>query len=165
MKALFDKLKFKRIQALVYQNEPNGSPEPVPYELRIITPEDKTGDPRIDRKRFHKAYVVLDGSRVIHASLVFPKNLLARQLGFRGVLIIGDCFTDDAYRGEGLYPAVLKRIRADFPDRSFVVFVDPANTPSVRGLEKAGFRRSYEFVMYRFLGVCLHKRRILGAGP
>jgi RimJ/RimL family protein N-acetyltransferase len=160
MKRLLSKLKFNRIQALVYQNEPNGSPDPVPYELRILDSRETAGDPRIDRKRFHKAYMVLDGSRVVHASLVFQRNLLAWQLGFRGVHIIGDCFTDEAYRGQGLYPAVLRRIRADFPDRTFVVFVDPANTPSIRGLEKAGFRRLYEFEMYRLLAVCLYKRKL-----
>jgi RimJ/RimL family protein N-acetyltransferase len=160
MKALIDKLKFNRIRALVYQSEPDGSPDPVPYELRILTSREKAGDPRVDRKRFHKAYVLVDRSRVIHGSLVFTKNRLARQLGFRGVLIIGNCFTDEGYRGQGLYPAVLKRIRADFPNRTFVVFVDPANTPSIRGLEKAGFRKLYEFEMYRLLAVCLYKRKL-----
>jgi RimJ/RimL family protein N-acetyltransferase len=164
MKALFDKLKPQRIQALVYQNEPNGPRENVPYELRVFNAKEKTNHPPTDSKRFFKAYVVLHSTRVVHASLVFTKNLLARQLGFRNVLIIGNCFTDEEYRGKGIYPAVLKRIRTDFADRTLIVFVDPANTASVRGLEKAGFRRLFEFVMYRFLGVCLHKRRIvLGA--
>jgi RimJ/RimL family protein N-acetyltransferase len=97
---------------------------------------------------------------VVHASLVFTRNLLARQLGFKNVLIIGNCFTDEEYRGKGIYPAVLKRIRADFAERTLIVFVDPANAASVRGLEKAGFHRLYEFALYRVLGVCLYRKRL-----
>jgi hypothetical protein len=160
MKALFEKLKFQRIQAVVYQNEPNGSPEHVPYNLHVFNAKERTNHPPTDSKRFFKAYVVLHGSKVVHASLVFTRNLLARQLGFRNVLIIGNCVTDEEYRGKGIYPAVLKRIRADFADRTLIVFVDPANTASVRGLEKAGFRRLYEFAMYRVLGVCLYRKKL-----
>lgn len=163
MKELFDKIKFKKIHASVYRNDPNGSPHPVPYDLRIFGAREKTNHPPIDGKRFYRAYLVVDSNRVIHASLVFTKNLLARQLGFRKALTIGNCFTDQAYRGQGIYSAVLSRISADFPDQTLVVFVDPANTASVRGLEKAGFRKLYEFVMYRLLGICLHERKLLPA--
>jgi hypothetical protein len=157
---LTERLRFTRIHALVFHSQAEVVADPVPYDLRVLDGKEKIHHPAILARKYYKAYAVSDRGKLVHVSLVFRHNLMARQLGFRKVLTIGNCFTDEEYRGQGLYPAVLRRIRADFPDRAFVVFVEPDNVASVRGLERAGFRRLYEFVMYRFFGICLHKRKV-----
>lgn len=90
--------------------------------------------------RYEIWYVQDRDGRMAHYSYVLPKIPTFPFMG-RHDLEIGPCVTDDAYRGRGIYPAVLRAIRARRTDaRRLWVMAEAENTPSLRGIEKAGFR-------------------------
>lgn len=58
--------------------------------------------------------------------------------------MIGNCFTDPQQRGRGYYPRLLRAAchrLADEGYRRVIITCAPDNLASVRGIEKAGFRR------------------------
>ena len=58
--------------------------------------------------------------------------------------IISNCLTFPAYRGQGLYPLVLRASLQHLAAQGFsraIITCAPDNIASVRGIEKAGFRR------------------------
>ena len=60
----------------------------------------------------------------------------------KGDYEIGPCFTHPQYRGQGIYPAVLRFITETISTKGdFYMLVKPANKSSIRGIEKAGFTR------------------------
>lgn len=88
-----------------------------------------------------KIYFVLsENDEVVHTSFVIPK---CNKFGYLGKhdLSIGPCFTMASHRGKGIYPAVLKAICDEYKSEGidFYMVVAEDNTPSVRGIEKAGF--------------------------
>lgn len=56
-------------------------------------------------------------------------------------IYIGSCRTLPEERGKGYYPYLLAKIQEDYPENDFCMFVDEGNEASMRGVEKAGFRR------------------------
>ncbi len=162
MKRLIRKVRFKKIESLIYINRPNNPTETavLKYTLRTFNKSEKTGFQQIDKRSYHKAYAVFKGDKLVHVSFVFKKNLLGNQLGFKSAYTIGECITNEAYRGQGIYPSTLKIIKRDFFDNTLIVFVHPANTASIKGIEKAGFTKLYEFTMYRFFGINLYTKKV-----
>jgi len=57
-------------------------------------------------------------------------------------LEIGPCWTDADYRGQGIYPTVLRYILSTFKGqfRKFFIFTDEDNIASQKGIIKAGFK-------------------------
>ena len=58
--------------------------------------------------------------------------------------MIGNCFTDPGRRGRGFYPRLLRAACCRLADegyRRIIITCAPDNQASVRGIEKAGFRR------------------------
>lgn len=79
-----------------------------------------------------------------YAFVVF-ESFYKRILGeARDTPIISNCMTMPAYRGQGLYPLVLRascqRLAAQGHRRAIITCA-PDNMSSIRGIEKAGFRR------------------------
>jgi ribosomal protein S18 acetylase RimI-like enzyme len=66
-----------------------------------------------------------------------------------------DAFTFAEYRGQNLYPALLQRMleqsRQEGLQRA-LIFVLSDNTPSIRGVQKAGFREFQRVTYYHILG-------------
>lgn len=91
-----------------------------------------------------KIYYLLSSSGcVMHTSYVLPKCFKFPFLA-KGEYCIGPCFTYPTFRGQGIYPTVLNSIcqLESYPsDTVFYMVVSDTNTPSVRGIEKAGFER------------------------
>lgn len=162
MKKIIRKVKFKKVESFVYNNEAANSvtPNNLKYTLTIFNESEKTNIPQIDRQSYFKAYAVFDENKLAHVSFVFKNNLLAKQLGFKQALTIGECVTNANYRGQGIYPTILQQIRSDLSHNILIVFVHPSNLSSIKGIEKAGFKRLYQFIMYRFLGINLYTRKI-----
>lgn len=86
-------------------------------------------------------YVIRDGEILVHKSKVFHSSRLLRAFGFaQPLMTIGDCLTDEAFKGQGIYPAVLASIVAEHgKTKSIYMLVSPTNIPSIKGIEKAGF--------------------------
>ncbi|MBP9213729.1 MAG: hypothetical protein V9E96_09390 [Chitinophagaceae bacterium] len=161
MKHLLKKLKFKKIESLIYINKPNDLivlPE-IKYTHKIYDEGYKTNIAHVDGKKFFKAYVVLDGNKFVHVSCIFKNNLLAKQLGYKNAYTIGECVTSNIYKGQGIYPVTLTKIKIDFKNDTLIVFVQPNNIASIKGIEKAGFHKLYQFIMYRFLGINLYTKK------
>ncbi|HEX7127173.1 MAG TPA: GNAT family N-acetyltransferase [Thermodesulfobacteriota bacterium] len=86
-----------------------------------------------------------------------------------GEAYIWDCATLPAYRGRGLYPALLgaiaRDLAADGVTRAWIA-ARADNAPSLRGLEKAGFQRAADIRyvrLWRWRRLAVHRRA--GATP
>ncbi|MCU0323235.1 MAG: hypothetical protein MUE72_12520, partial [Chitinophagaceae bacterium] len=116
MKVLIRKLKFKKIESIVYINRVDDKIESVEmkYTFNIFDEGKKTNISHVDNKKFFKAYVVFDKDKFVHVSCMFKNNLLAKQLGYKKAFTIGECVTNNTYKGQGIYPSILKKIKADY---------------------------------------------------
>jgi len=101
-------------------------------------------------------YALIDHGRVVHHSIVSTKGRyrwpVDAELACPGGIYIYDCWTHEALRGRGTYPAVLEYLCALNRDRRRYALVDvwASNVPSVRGIQKAGFRLLSAFTVWRF---------------
>lgn len=91
-------------------------------------------------------YCVYVGEKQIHYSYVMKKCYKFPFLKSNDIHI-GPCFTHPDYRGQGIYPAVIQRITTDFGLNSEkgphgYMIVDEKNVSSIRGVEKAGFKKT-----------------------
>lgn len=128
---------------------------------RDIIPEFKLDYPlTFDEKT--STFLVKDEDVLIHKSKVFKKSLLLKNFGFKQPLMtIGDCFTNDDYRGKGIYPAVLERIVSKhLKDSSLYLLVSPQNIPSIRGIEKAGFSKIASLKCLKIGPIYLNKKLV-----
>lgn len=75
-------------------------------------------------------------SYVVHSRIKFP---FIQKNGFE----IGPCFTEEHFRGKGIYRNVLKKITSDktFQGCSFFMIVDDNNIPSKKGIVASGFEQ------------------------
>ena len=85
-------------------------------------------------------YVLSETGSVIHTSYVVP---VCYKFPFmhKGDYEIGPCQTSQESRGKGLYVKTLNHITGEkaYEQATFYMLVSEDNTPSVRGIEKAGF--------------------------
>ncbi len=147
---------------LLYRSEkkPNTESATLPFSVEQFTPSLLRGyfrkgekkNPKTGFVRFYfqlmtlgKArlfYAVSEKGEVMHSSYVVPRCFKFPFLK-KGDYIIGPCFTQPEFRGQGIYPKVLSKILAQMGNEQTVFYmsVDENNTPSVRGIEKAGFKR------------------------
>ncbi len=89
-------------------------------------------------------YKALSENNEVHRSHLYHDVLVSSQFGYGKFPAIGDCVTHPEYRGLGIYPHVLSYIlrdlQADGQTQRVYIFVAPDNTPSIRGIEHAGFK-------------------------
>jgi hypothetical protein len=72
---------------------------------------------------------------------VFRVDEIRRELKSDTPLIwIWDCVTPSDFRGHGYYPELICHLAARLGRHDAVIFVRTDNTPSVRGIAKAGFQ-------------------------
>ncbi len=87
-------------------------------------------------------YVVSDDGDIMHTSYLIPK---CYKFDFMGKydFEIGPCVTKEKYRGNGIYPYVLKAITESYGNGTteFYMIVSDDNISSIKGIEKAGFER------------------------
>lgn len=89
---------------------------------------------------------------VINRTFVFKKVFLLRLVNKSGP-VIGDCWTDDRFRGRSIFPFMLNRvagIELKSANEVFVV-VNTNNQSSIRGIEKSGFKKYAHIRTTRFL--------------
>lgn len=90
--------------------------------------------------KFRIFYIKQD-DQIAHTSCVVPKCFKFPFMK-QGEYSIGPCVTKPEYRGRGLYGRALDSITSHPMYRGgvFYMSVNEHNTPSIRGIEKAGFR-------------------------
>lgn len=103
-----------------------------------------------------RLFFTIRNGKCIHYTRCGP----ARRAIFASVLAadaygIGPCATDEACRGQGIYPYVVKwvinRLIISYGVRCFYMATRPRNKASIRGIEKAGFRA---------IGICDYAYRL-----
>jgi RimJ/RimL family protein N-acetyltransferase len=78
-----------------------------------------------------------------------------------GDALLHYCLTLPPFRGQGLYPKVLKAATHFLGDQGFkrvFVLAEKNNHASIRGIEKAGFRRIGRIHLRKMMGVQLSRR-------
>lgn len=120
----------------------------------------QSGDWKIEFDGGTNEYRIHDGEILVHRSRVFHSSRLLSNFHIKGPLItIGDCFTNELYRGQGIYPMVLRKIAMEFSEAMPVfILVSPDNFSSIRGIEKAGFQFMARLSCFRFLFFYLNRR-------
>ncbi|WP_296704953.1 hypothetical protein [Algoriphagus sp.] len=149
---LFKKLKPYQVDLLLFGLDKSDKVLVPEFKLEYpITFDDKTS-----------TFLVKDGEVLIHKSKIFKKSLLLSSFGFKQPLMtIGDAFTNDEYRGKGIYPAVLERIVSKhLKDSSLYLLVSPENIPSIRGIEKAGFSKVANLKCLKIGPIYLNKKLV-----
>jgi hypothetical protein len=151
-------LKLTTIEGIAFSNK-NTHPENCQldkkYKLQIFNTAETSNIKRIDQKKKadNTCYAVFDNDKIIHESWIFYHKLITTQLSFKNALTIGDCYTHNEYKGQGIYTCILKKILFDFKDQALVIYTTPDNIISVKGILKAGFIKSFSFKLTRFLGL------------
>lgn len=90
--------------------------------------------------RYKKIVVLNSDNKVVHTSRVIGKCVKFPFLS-RTSAEIGPCATNKEFRGQGIYPNVLKHILSNGGWDDYYMLVHNSNTASIRGIEKAGFQR------------------------
>ena len=143
--SIFKYFKMKTIHMYVYHRD-------TPYVVDL--PEPKYAYHIEHKKKGQTTYRIKKDGCTIHESTVY------KRLHFLGIIdkqgpTIGNCFTHDDYRGQGIYPAMLNLItnkllvEEQIPE--VFVIVDVHNIPSIKGIEKAGFTLYATVKTKRFL--------------
>ena len=83
-----------------------------------------------------------EDNKIAHTTYLIPK---CRKFDFMGSSDweIGPCITAREFRGQGIYPKVLNHITSSFGNNEtiFYMIVEENNLSSIKGIEKAGFKR------------------------
>ena len=95
------------------------------------------------KRGFNRTFVEYDlckNNKVISKAVLISKDAVYQFLPPKGIHL-GFCETVKDERGKGYYPALLKYICRVNPTMDFHMIVKVNNTASIRGIEKAGFKR------------------------
>ena len=101
------------------------------------------------------AYEVSSGGDHVFSAYVVGSSFKFPFMA-NGDVQIGDCFTAPAYRGRGIYPAMVEimfRERVVRPGAAGYLLIDATNEASKRGASKAGFMMVCHVRVVRRLGM------------
>lgn len=121
-----------------------GAAETASVEAQIFAGDNAEYRPGIKTGDIAFAHTEPGGQLVTYAFVLY-RTFYKRLLAIPGSApLIGNCFTVPAMRGRGLYPAMLRTVCRHLArmghDRVFISCA-PDNRASIRGIERAGFRR------------------------
>ena len=154
--------------------EPTQLPADANVELRRFDVARLSGKSSIDNRigPQRECYTAWVDGVLAHESWLRRDVLLPRRFGFSPTTpVIGDSQTLEPYRGRGLYRRVLQHIvqtmfqvidkqprSSSYPSHEVYILVSPANVPSIRGIEAAGFQRLARLQGWRIGGLIWRKR-------
>jgi len=100
-------------------------------------------------------FVMLKNSELVHTTFVQFESKYKLILGETAQIpLIGNCWTSEKCRGQGVYPYILKLACKRMIDRGFskvVITCEPKNLASIAGIKKAGFQLVKEITSYIFI--------------
>jgi RimJ/RimL family protein N-acetyltransferase len=99
-------------------------------------------------------YCIYDNDNISHFSCVSRDNRYVGEINRRIKLCDGDvyiynCYTDKDYRGKGLYAETLRHIIHKYRGRRIIIACLDGNTPSLRTIEKVGFKNCGYITYFR----------------
>lgn len=107
-------------------------------------------------------FIVSDGEGIQHISWIYFHHHRNRILSLsEDEAEIKFCLTLPKFRGQGIYPKVLCAIKdylISVAVRRVFICADRNNHPSIRGIEKAGFKRAGEVRLRKFMGIQISSR-------
>lgn len=98
--------------------------------------------------------LVWDNRKLVHVSWVIPAKICNTRYSFipKGRYVIGPSSTSPDYRGQHIFPYVLQQVVSCLPKcQEFWIFANEENTPSLRGIKKAGGQKIGTFIHIRLL--------------
>ena len=106
------------------------------------------------------------GDEFCHYTFVKPGSSYSKMFPVieRGSVMIGPCLTSESFKGRRIYPTMLKHVVNSMAsggiERSYI-YTHPSNTPSIRGIENAGFKKCGASKAKRYLfGACFAIREL-----
>ncbi|RXJ45414.1 hypothetical protein [Gelidibacter gilvus] len=153
MRKISKLFKFKLIDVYVYRMQ---CPEHFQYENFPYVVE------KIKVSRNKTKYYIANENLTIHESYLYQRTFLLRLLKISGP-VIGDCYTNIKYRGQSIYPFVINYIANDVIEatkKDVFIIVNSNNFSSIKGIEKAGFKKYAEIKAKRWL-VWYHRKHII----
>lgn len=101
-----------------------------------------------------KKYFIQIEDKIIHQSTLFKSIYLLQLIQKKGPTI-GECFTNEEFKGKSIYPFVINYIAKDViinnNQKEVFIIVNSDNVSSIRGIEKAGFTIHTKIKANRFL--------------
>lgn len=106
-----------------------------------------------------KPFLAFSKGKLTHISwLFYPPGIRESHFTVKirdGEAYIGTCYTSPEFRGENIYPVVIQYIvgyavRENI--RRFFISAAPTNTPSIKGVVKAGFSKIGRLRIFRLFG-------------
>ncbi len=101
-------------------------------------------------------YSVFDNSKEVHYSYATKQCYKFPFMG-KHDLQIGNCFTDENYRGYGIYPYVIQKAvqqhLTNNPKGDVYMLIEQSNIASQKGVEKVGFVKSSKLIIRRLFGI------------
>lgn len=156
------KFRYRKFLISAYANE-----QPISHltssigEIKIANKECLSNHILINAQlKNNTCYYVEVNNELAHFSWLFKNNLLAKQLKLSNYWTIGNCETYEKYRGNGLYGIVVSKMISDYPDQKFVLFIEPSNISSIKGVIKIGLKCIGTYKVTRFLGISLRIKKI-----
>ena len=127
------------------------------YRISYPTPFQSDKKYSIEKQRISSnktKYFIKEDNRIIHSSCLFMSLHILKLLHKKGPAI-GECFTNNEYRGKSIYPYVINNIANEIIAESrfseIFILVNSNNFNSIRGIEKAGFILCSKIIAKRFL--------------
>lgn len=101
-----------------------------------------------------KKYFIIDKGILIHQSVLYNQVHLLKLVKKTGP-VIGDCFTHTDHRGKSIYPFVIhyiaNEILVENTNKEVFMIVNRDNQGSIKGIEKAGFKKYASIQTLRWL--------------
>jgi hypothetical protein len=126
-----------------------------------------SGREEIDKRltAYNIAYVAFISGEIAHESWVFFDTLLPSQYGFDPSFpVIGNSYTADRFRRQGLFSESLRYILKDLRDRSIsrnvYILTSPTVLASSRAIEKAGYELIAQLRGTRVFGVFIYNKSL-----
>ena len=133
MKAFFNKLRVKNISVHIYYMDT--------YKAFKTYKEYLIQKKKININKIR--YFITIDSQNAHESYLFNNVFLLRTVKKKGP-VIGDCKTWKQFRGQSMYPYTINKIAKDLLEshiNEVFIVVNQDNSSSIKGLEKAHFKK------------------------
>ena len=158
LKQIFKKIMFDKNEIIIYsalldseQNIKQPKIKSKLIEITDLTKYENLGfDKEVGEDRLlngDRLFAITAEDRVLHSSWLKFREMDIREVAYNikienGEACIYDSYTDENFRGKGLYPSMLSFFKKYLKDKGLkkaYIYVESSNKPSIAGIEKAGF--------------------------